>query len=635
MRQYCSWVVAVVVQLAWASVARAATCPTPMLPPGQEAAIQAAFQPDTAAIAMGISAGDIRILRDRIGVAWHAGGARHVYVVAHAVDGASGLHAGTLMAAQTQPCLGLPAGDPRLQGWGDFAVTLQPAVACPVLATAMDGAFLRALQQAAAVLKWQCATELASDPRAIAKLRRVPVGDTLRDIDAKLREGDREAAEIMIALAERQAKSDSLDVAARFDLGLALWRLQRRGPAKAALEMALGQWQPAWQLATTGTDTQVLSDQVVVTERAAAAQAVLGQLDQATATLEQCWRVVTVNSCTALPLADVLEQAGHAERAEALLDRQLLQQKIPEAAWLRARIGLASRRDDARSELRTAEAAVAAYPHALDLQESLASACFRSGQHLRAVRLLEGVYNKDPRQPGVLGRLSGVVNDWGRVDPPREGQVSGWQQLRDEMSRRASSDPKDVIAQFLYGVSLFYDAKFDQALAQMRKVEPMAPTEGRVYIYQAMAQLWLGHPELAQALADKAVAANPHDPDVYYCQSQVLRQTNMPAAVQALQRYLTLETAPGSLHFAKKTKRVEQELALLRQGKMPPLWDKPGHYDDEDGPAQAKPEAVERTVRDAMGSLRMWLIVTISAALFIGGGTWLTRKRKPKVISKL
>ena len=613
-----------------ATAGYAAECPHPTLPPGQEAAIQAALQPD--AQATGLVAGDMQVQRDRIAVRWSdAAGARFVYAIGHGASGQAGMRAGVLRAVRLQPCPAPTSADPLVVGL-DGLLDKAPQERCPPTMDAVDAAFARAMQRLAAAIKWQCNELTPRDANVIAAVQRTTIGGLLRQIDDLLRVGDQPSADFLVEQVERQAAATAMDLPAQLDFGLAMARLHRKS-APPALSAALARWQPAWQLASQGTDTQALVGQVVVTERAAAAQAALGQLDQAAATLQLCWKLVPQGSCSALPLADVLEQTGHAELAEQLLDQQLKREVPPRPEFFRARIGLASRRDDARVELRTAEAAVAAYPTQLDLQESLASACFRSGQHLCAVRLLEKIYQGNPKHPGVLGRLSGVVNDWGRVDPPREGQVSGWQQLRDEMQKRALTDGNDVVAQFLYGVSQFYDAKFASALAQMRKVEPFAPNEGRVYIYQAMAHLWLGHPELATALADKAVAANPHDPDVYYCQSQVLRQTDKPAAVRALERYLAMELAPGSLHFAKKTKRVQSELALLRAGQMPPLWDKPGHYDDEDGPTKVgqppRPKG-EQTVAEVIGSLKMWLIVGLGALIFIGGGTWLTRHSRSR-----
>ena len=40
-------------------------------------------------------------------------------------------------------------------------------------------------------------------------------------------------------------------------------------------------------------------------------------------------------------------------------------------------------------------------------------------------------------------------------------------------------------------------------------------------------------------------SSDPHDPDVYYCLSQVVRKRDIPAAITALERYVALSSAPG------------------------------------------------------------------------------------------
>ncbi|MSQ81762.1 MAG: hypothetical protein EXR77_02455 [Myxococcales bacterium] len=616
------------------SIAHAAACPNPSLPPGQEKAIVALSHGGPALAQLGLQAGDIAVLRHHFAVRWSGDGPRRfVYVISRADGSHTGPRAVVLQAQVVWPCWGHGAVAPELiRDLAEFVDVASAATAtCPADLPQVDAVWFAALQAAETTVQWRCGTDLPTTGR----MPRPTLGDQLRQVDELIRIGDAAAAETLLQHIIAGTRTASLDLGARLDFGLALQRLKRADLAQPVLTAALAQWQPAWDLALAATATAPSADLLMHTERAAAALVAVGKIDAAEATLHSCWSrfsdPTASKSCQALALADALETAGHPDTAQKWLDAQLARLPQPPVHWFAARIGLASRRDDPRSELATADAAVRAWPHDLALQDALATACFRGGQHLRAVRLLEGVFAKDPQFLGVLGRLSGVVNDWGRVDPPRQGRTSGWERLREEMQQRALQNPADVVAHFLYGVSLFYDAKFELALQQMRKVEPFAANEGRVFIYQAMAHLWLGHPEQAKELADKAVIANPRDPDVYYCQSQVLRATDKPAAALALQRYLNLEMAPGSLHFAKKTKRVEQELALLRQGKMPPLWDKPGHFDDEDEPDLATAATTTTGAGGGAGPpdrTGMWLLVAIGALVFIGGGTWLTRKQR-------
>jgi tetratricopeptide (TPR) repeat protein len=287
------------------------------------------------------------------------------------------------------------------------------------------------------------------------------------------------------------------------------------------------------------------------------------------------------SACDPIPLADALELAGDPSAAAALLDRHLAAPHATPALY-RARIGLASRRDDAAAETRVAEAAVARFPDDLGLQDALGTARFRAGRHEDAIAVFEALHRRDPARKDVLGKLAGVLGDLGRVDDEaaKAGRPSpgAFQRVRAGFQQRAASDPGDTVAQFVAAVSVFYDGRFEEALRLLAAVEAKVPNEGRVHIYTGMAHLWLGREEQAARAIQRAMEVNPHDPDVYYCQSQVLRLHDLPAAAKALERYVALAASPGALQFPHKTARVRQELAMLRAGQLPPLWDKPGHF---------------------------------------------------------
>jgi tetratricopeptide (TPR) repeat protein len=287
------------------------------------------------------------------------------------------------------------------------------------------------------------------------------------------------------------------------------------------------------------------------------------------------------SACDPIPLADALELAGDPGAAATLLDRHLASPHATPALY-RARIGLASRRGDAVAESRVAEAAVARFPGDLGLQDALGTARFRAGRHEDAIAVFEALHRRDPRRPDVLGKLAGVLGDLGRVEDEaaKAGRPSpgAFHRVRAGFQQRAARDPGDTVALFVAAVSVFYDGRFDEALRLLAAVEQKVPNEGRVHIYTGMAHLWLGREEQAARAIQRAMEVNPHDPDVYYCQSQVLRLHDLPAAAKALERYVALAASPGALQFPHKTARVRQELAMLRAGQLPPLWDKPGHF---------------------------------------------------------
>lgn len=557
-------------------IALAARCDQPVLAPGQEARIERLVTPTP--LPAGVSPGDTRILADRLVTEWKVDGVVWRWVLSPVTPTTppQALRTARLALQRAFPCPEhgeVPAAGqaPLPTGAQADAGGATPDGACPVppqRRKAIDEALLAAVRAGEADLVWTCPQPATDD---------AGIGRALRQMDARLAVADPQgAARELDALLARLDRS-RLPLSAHLDLGLALQRLGRQEAARAELQAAV-------QAAEKNTD-------VHVRERLAAAKALLGDALGGVVELERCWQEVAGEaSCQALPLASALERLGKRKEAADLLDRQLQRSDKPRPEWFAARIGLASRMDDAKAEMKTAEAAVRAWPEDLALQDALATACFRSGQHQRAIRVFEGVLKKDPRHPHVLGRLSGVFNDMGRVEDEaaKAGklvQPSEWARLKAELKDRAARDPQDTVAQFLHGVALFYDGRFEDALAQMRRVEPLAPQEGRVYVYQAMAHLWLGRRDEAERVVAKAIAANPMDPDVYYCESQIVRTVDLPRAIRGLERYVALASAPGALQFEHKTHRVEEELALLRKGVLPPLWDRPGHYaDHEAGP---------------------------------------------------
>ena len=175
-----------------------------------------------------------------------------------------------------------------------------------------------------------------------------------------------------------------------------------------------------------------------------------------------------------------------------------------------------------------------------------------------------------------MARISGVFNAMAGATNRKDGPHEAFAKLRDEMATRAKKDDNDIVARFLAAVGHYYDGDLEQAITAMGAVAPRAPSEARVYIYMGMAHFWLGHQDKAEALIERAVAIGPSDPDVYYCRSQIARRHNLPLAVADLERYLTMTTRPWSIGPPKKDARVKAELDLMKAGRIPPDWDKPG-----------------------------------------------------------
>ncbi|MBM5813022.1 MAG: hypothetical protein FJ191_13840 [Gammaproteobacteria bacterium] len=425
------WVVAVGVAV-WPDHALAAACAAPSLPSGQEAAIQAAFEPGPAAPA-GLRAGDIAVQRDRLIVAWQGHGDPWVWLVRHEAAATGGVRAGNLVAHLASPCQRHGAVDAASFGGAALAAAATTAT-CPDGAVEVETAFAARLAVAAGAIRWSCAEGDgdAGSPK---------VGRLLRDLDERLRVADRPSADAALAALADPTLAAGVDLASRIDLGVALWRHGQRDIAHGHLRPALA----AWQAVHTPQPPAATADRWVwvrQAERAAAAMVALGEEARGAAVLNACWQALPSTrgepACSALAFAAALEHSGHGDDAAEWLDLQIARAEPPEADWLRARIGLASRQDDARAELKTAERAVRAWPRDLDLQDSLATACFRAGRRSPS----RPPFRPERRPVRFLGRLGDCQNRLGSVSSgsiQRIAQTALW--LR---SSRAAPDRRSL-----------------------------------------------------------------------------------------------------------------------------------------------------------------------------------------------
>ena len=561
-------------------------CVQPVLAPGQEAAIEKMVTP--AQLPSGAQRGDIQVQRDRILALFTAADGTRIDYELTAIHGevvAMAQKTGRFHLRRAAPC----------------ANPAEPCALAADLLKAMDAAVLQAVLAGEAAVQWRC-QEVTVTPTGL--------GAALRGVDGHMAIANTAAANQALDAALRDFPPDRQPVAMRLDLGLALWKVGRKPEATRVLDAALGLFDIERDL----QPPPLSPTQVALAERVAAAHALRGRADTGARLLATCTERAGGTRCSAIPLADALELAGDPSAAAVALDAQL-QQAGATVTLFHARLGLASRSNDAAAELRTATAAAAMFPGDLAVKEALAMAQFRSRHHAAAIATLEQILKQDSQRPNMLGRISGIYHDMGSANggqptPDRES-------FRDGMRARLVADPNDLVALFLSGIEAFYSSQFERAITILGRVEVMAPKEARIYIYQAMANLWLGRDVEAERLVRKAMVTNPNDPDVYYCLSQVTRKRDIPLAITALERYVALSSAPGAMEFAGKTKRVRQELQILRSGKLPPLWDRPGHFADEiDTPA-------------AESSIDWRLPVAIGlGGLGVAGGVWALLRRR-------
>ena len=530
-----------------------------------------------------------------------------------------------------------------------------PPLFCePGLCASLDKRLRAALVARGDSVTWRCDAEgeardaprpggAAADPGAAAAdpgAAAADPGAALRSVDEALSRAD-----LAVAIDRLEAAAKAVpgsDAGAHFDIASVAGRLAAKatGPGgrevrarattieRAAAARGFEAWEEHGGVQALNLDTR--RDQALL-ERVAAALVRRGakataaderaRLDEGEALIRQtCWSRAPAPGCEAGAVAEALQRAGERERAAKLLDDELKRHEKPTPALFLQRIGLASRQNDAAAEVATAEAAVKAWPEDTVLKDALATAYFRAERFADSIHLLEEVYRAKPDTKGVLARISGVFNAMAGATNRKDGPHEAFAKLRDEMAARAKKDDNDIVARFLAAVGHYYDGDLEQAITAMGAVAPRAPSEARVYIYMGMAHFWLGREATeagdkaeatrrqaeAERLIDKAREANPYDPDVYYCLSQVHRHTDLDAGIRYLERYLQLSAAPGALQYPKKTRRVGEELEMMRSGTLPPDWDKPGR---------------ERTVdslKEPVDLPPMWLLLALGAAV-LGG----------------
>lgn len=317
----------------------------------------------------------------------------------------------------------------------------------------------------------------------------------------------------------------------------------------------------------------------------AGALASLGHDGEVTETLAACRKLHSQpGACHFGAVIDWYKAHGAWAQAGRYYDLQLGDGQHATLQEIAERSALAMRMGDSGAELRWAQLARDRFADQPDALELWATACFRASRFEEAVTTYEALYHRDPQRPSVLAHLSGVFNRMHGTHGDAQVQAA-WQRLADKLAQRRA-DKRDVVAQFLYAVKVFYDADFDAAIALFAELQPTLRTEPRVPIYLAMANYWSGRQQEAEKFAAQAVQLGPLDPDVYYVRSKVFQDKDMSAAAKDLRRYIELAEAPGAIAFADKTARVRKELELLEHGERPPDWDRPGFDQQSRGPTR-------------------------------------------------
>jgi tetratricopeptide (TPR) repeat protein len=276
-----------------------------------------------------------------------------------------------------------------------------------------------------------------------------------------------------------------------------------------------------------------------------------------------------------VPLVRTLTALRRFELAAKVLDATAIKQPSPRRDLLKLRFGLASAMNDAEGEIRIGRLFIQLDPDLPEGYDILSAGLARNYRYREAIEVLYDLSKRNPERDIVLGRLAGLLNfltEQAGRDPARAKDLEA---VIAKM-QLAATDSKDVVARFIVATRAYYAGKLEEALPLLESLLDSGNRDPRIPLYTAMAHFWLGHQEQAERLIARAVEIGPSDPDVFYCRSQIVRRKHLPQAIADLERYEQMTLQPWATGPTSKAQRVSAELKLMRLGRLPPDWDKPG-----------------------------------------------------------
>jgi len=142
------------------------------------------------------------------------------------------------------------------------------------------------------------------------------------------------------------------------------------------------------------------------------------------------------------------------------------------------------------------------------------------------VKRLEAAITAGDHSPGIMKRILAfyVREDF------YEAKSAEW-------TRRIAESPEDPVAAFFAGVLAHYAKDFKGSNALLRRASTAFSEEPRLHIYLAMNHFNLGNRAESEAAIARAEAREVQDPDVFYCQGEIFRDTDRQRALAALRVY--------------------------------------------------------------------------------------------------
>jgi len=167
------------------------------------------------------------------------------------------------------------------------------------------------------------------------------------------------------------------------------------------------------------------------------------------------------------------------------------------------------------------------------------------------VAALEARVAQGERDPGLFKQLLALVVR----EHLRAEKMKSW-------LARAEADPQDRVAAFFAGVLLHYEREFVRSNQLLERAAAELNSEPRLHIYLAMNAFNLGDRARAESEIEEAARLETQDPDVFYCQGEIYRDTDPSRAREALATYW-FQTELNSDPRSSKQERVRGMMAAL------------------------------------------------------------------------
>lgn len=180
-------------------------------------------------------------------------------------------------------------------------------------------------------------------------------------------------------------------------------------------------------------------------------------------------------------------------------------------------------------------------------------AWYASGDVQALVAKLEQDVKRGDRSPGLFKKLLALYVQ---------------EELRSTKMKlylaQVERDPEDAVSAFFAGVLLHYEKEYARSNHLLARAELQLAAEPRLHIYRAMNAFNLGDRMTAEQSIAYAATLETQDPDVFYCQGEILRDTDRPAALRALNVYWH-QTSTSSDALSSKQQRVRGMMQAIER----------------------------------------------------------------------